>query len=557
MLVEIRCDKFIRHGEQRPPIRFHAGLNSVLGDESGSNSIGKSTSLMIVDFAFGGNDYVLKSTDVQNQVGPHDILFTFVFGGKPYYFSRNTLEHTKVWQCDEAYSPIKEMTRDEFCAFLLEMYHIELLYTTFRDIVGRYFRIYGRDNLDEHRPLSTVRGEAPKKAINALMKLFDAYAAIHDLELAHEKSKNERDAYKKAQDFQFIPRIGKRQLQDNEKRIANLHAELAQLQVNSGNQLMGLDTDQAERIADLRKRLTTAKRQKSRLLSQLSSIEADMGYERRFPESLFDVATSHDKLRARAFQRLQSFFPGVNLRKISEIDEFHDQLVGVLNEEYEEARQRYRTLVDVADEEISGLEREIRASGLTPKISRAILEEYATKKGQIKAIEKENETYSKFEELKAAVKEMEERLLAMQEERIGFLQSTINVRMDKINDIVYQGEKKPPVLTIKKPNSYTFLTPDDTGTGTSYKGLVVFDLAVLQLTALPALIHDSVILKQIADEPLERIIGLYSETPKQVFIALDKKSSYTDNAQKMLEKSTVLSLSDGGNELFGRSWNLK
>lgn len=232
-------------------------------------------------------------------------------------------------------------------------------------------------------------------------------------------------------------------------------------------------------------------------------------------------------------------------------------MVNVLNSEYEEARQRYHTLINVATEEIASLEHQIGLSGLTPKVSRSILEEYAAKKGQIKAIEKENKAYMKMEELKSAAKEMEERLLALQEEQIGFLQSTINVRMDKINDVVYLGEKKSPVLTIKKPNSYTFLTPDDTGTGTSYKGLVVFDLAMLQLTDLPALVHDSVILKQIADEPLERIIELYSDTPKQVFIALDKKGSYTDRTQKKLESSTIINLSDGGNELFGRSWNLK
>jgi len=302
----------------------------------------KPEDLLGSDFAFGGNDYVLKSTDVQNQVGLHDILFAFEFGGRRYYFLCNTIEHTKVWQCDENYRPLKEMTRDEFCAFLFEMYRIELPHTTFRDIVGRYFRIYGRDNLDEHKPLGTTRGEVPKKAITALMKLLAAYAAIHDLQVAFEKSKNERDAYKKAQDFQFIPSVVKRQLQDNEKRIEELQAELAQLQANSGNELMGLETDQADRIADLRKRLTTAKRQKSRLLSQLSAIESDIGYEKQFPESLFDVATSPDNLRARAFQRLQSFFPEVSLRKISDMEAFHKQFVGVLNEEYEEAQQRHR-----------------------------------------------------------------------------------------------------------------------------------------------------------------------------------------------------------------------
>lgn len=558
MLVEIRCDKFISYGKQRPPILFHYGLNTVLGSESGSNSIGKSTFLMIVDFAFGGDDYVLKSTDVQNKVGPHTIQFAFEFGGERYFFSRDTINYTHVSRCDMEYKPIVDMTRDQFRSFLLENYDIKLPHISFRDIVGRYFRIYGRDNLDEKRPLSTAHGEAPKKAITALMKLFGVYAAVHDLEVAFEKSKDERDAYKKAQDFQFIPRIGKRQLRDNEKLIADLKDELAQLQVNSGNELMGLDSQQAEILADLRWRLTTAKRQKSRVISKLKAVENDMVFDRR-NHSDNDVfyGDASDSGKIRAFQKLQSFFPDVELKKIDDIERFHQQLVNVLNSEYEEARQRYHTLINVATEEIASLEHQIRLSGLTPKVSRSILEEYAAKKGQIKAIEKENEAHMKMEELKSAAKEMEDRLLALQEEQIGFLQSTINVRMDKINDVVYLGEKKSPVLTIKKPNSYTFLTPDDTGTGTSYKGLVVFDLAMLQLTDLPALVHDSVILKQIADEPLERIIELYSDTPKQVFIALDKKGSYTDKTQKILESSTIINLSDGGNELFGRSWNLK
>ena len=56
MLVEVQCDKFIKNGQIREPIRFHTGLNAVLGDDNGSNSIGKSTFLMILDFVFGGSD---------------------------------------------------------------------------------------------------------------------------------------------------------------------------------------------------------------------------------------------------------------------------------------------------------------------------------------------------------------------------------------------------------------------------------------------------------------------------------------------------------------------
>ena len=50
MLKTIKCDKFIDHGVPREPIRFHNGLNVILGEKGATNSIGKSTLLMIIDF---------------------------------------------------------------------------------------------------------------------------------------------------------------------------------------------------------------------------------------------------------------------------------------------------------------------------------------------------------------------------------------------------------------------------------------------------------------------------------------------------------------------------
>ena len=82
MLVKVQCDKFIRYGKIREPIEFKAGLNTVIGDANGSNSVGKSTFLMILDFVFGGKDYVNKCLDVQENVGEHRINFTFEFDGE-------------------------------------------------------------------------------------------------------------------------------------------------------------------------------------------------------------------------------------------------------------------------------------------------------------------------------------------------------------------------------------------------------------------------------------------------------------------------------------------
>lgn len=45
--------------------------------------------------------------------------------------------------------------------------------------------------------------------------------------------------------------------------------------------------------------------------------------------------------------------------------------------------------------------------------------------------------------------------------------------MDKINGKIYNGHKKAPILNIPDSSHYTFMTPDDSGTGTNYKGMIV------------------------------------------------------------------------------------
>lgn len=75
---------------------FHSGLNAVVGDEIASNSIGKSTMLMIIDFVFGGEDYIKKNHDTVDQLGHHDFRFVFEFLDKEYFFVRSTNEYKSV-----------------------------------------------------------------------------------------------------------------------------------------------------------------------------------------------------------------------------------------------------------------------------------------------------------------------------------------------------------------------------------------------------------------------------------------------------------------------------
>lgn len=128
--------------------------------------------------------------------------------------------------------------------------------------------------------------------------------------------------------------------------------------------------------------------------------------------------------------------------------------------------------------------------------------------------------------------------------------------MEKLNDFIYAGQNKAPILKLND-SSYRFTTPDDTGTGTSYKSMIVYDLAVLELSALPFLIHDSYLLKQIQDTAIEKILELYEMAGKQIFISIDKVSSLTQKSVEIIQKSSIINLYPNGGELFGRCWNKK
>lgn len=66
MLIEMKSPAFKKQGEERPPIHFKEGLNVVLGKEDGAMSIGKSSSLLAIDFVFGGDTYI-KSDGVKKR----------------------------------------------------------------------------------------------------------------------------------------------------------------------------------------------------------------------------------------------------------------------------------------------------------------------------------------------------------------------------------------------------------------------------------------------------------------------------------------------------------
>ena len=295
MLNEIICNEF-----KKKKVEFHLGLNTILGDDLGSNSIGKSTFLMIIDFVFGGKDYLLKSTDVQKNVGKHVIKFHFIFSGKDYYFSRDTNSNEKVNICDEKYNIKDEISLSKYCEFLKQKYQIDLYDTSFRDIVGRYSRIYGKENLNEKRPLDIISKEPSSKSINALLKLFDLYKNISELENLLREKEEALTTYKKAIKYNFIGSIGKREYTRNLKEIQKLNEEELKLINDLENNLLDLNSEQAEQLIQLKNKLSVLKRYRSKLIGDIVLLKEDI--------------EGNTSLKNQKINELLDFFPKINIK---------------------------------------------------------------------------------------------------------------------------------------------------------------------------------------------------------------------------------------------------
>ena len=533
MLFEIYCEQF-----HQKRILFNEGLSVVLGTNTGDNSIGKSTFLLIVDFVFGGSTYS-HAEDIIKNIGPHDIFFAFKFGENTHKFCRNSVDSHHVWKCDNNYTKLSPINIDEFCNWLDNQYGITLPSLTFRDGTGRYIRVYGKENCLEHKPLHYTAVEKAEKACIALLKLFDAYSPIQALAVQAEKSAQEYTSYTKAQKYHFVTKITKSQRDKNEAEIKELTAEIESLSSSLAQGLLDIDSVASDQAIYIKSLLSRAKRIRSRLRSKLSVLEENGEYK-------FSSTTE-------SFADLQIFFPNINTMKLESVEAFHRKIASIFKAELRSEKKAIEQEIVECNRLIADYEAQLKTLIQNPNLSKAILARHSELLKAIDRMNAENEAYDKLQILKKNKQEDDARLQDIRQKKLAEVSYQLNDEMSRLNDAIYEGSYNAPVLDFTE-TQYTFHTPDDTGTGIAYKGLIVYDLAVLGLTKLPLLVHDSVILKQISDDAIEQIITLYANAGKQVIIALDKQTSYTETTERLLNACAVLRLTPGGQELFGKSW---
>lgn len=538
MLREIQSDAFKSHGEIRPPIVFSDGLNVVKGPDDFDNSIGKSTFLMIVDFAFGGNDYVEKLRNVQKHVSDHVINFTFEFAGNLYYFSRSNTEPDIIHVCEKDYKQTdKTWSVSQFTSWLQDRYGI-VNSLTFRSIVSRFFRVYNRENLDEMLPLRMFKSETEEKSIESIIQLFNLYSPIERADIEAAEAETKKKAFTEAQKFEYIPQINKTKYKANIKRIEELEQSKIDLAEQSSLNLLDMDSEASSALSALKSELSKFKRQRGRLYNQLNRIKEDKDSESRSYRGDFSV--------------LQEFFPTVEVEKLKTLEKFHRDISTILSGELRTAEAEIWNAINLLNIQISRIEESISGIQASPHLTKVVLENYARIDRELTLLKRENDYFDKLQKLQEEYKIKSDILLTQVMKQAGILQETLNGKMADLNKTIFPTSVTAPRITFVSPKKYEFYTPDDDGTGTNFKGMVVLDLACLALTDLPALIHDSYVLKQISKNSIEKIFELYLASGKQIFVAFDNLPAYTNETVDIINAHTVLELSGGDNCLFGK-----
>lgn len=250
------------------------------------------------------------------------------------------------------------------------------------------------------------------------------------------------------------------------------------------------------------------------------------------------------------YHELEQFFPDVDIQRIEKIDNFHHQITKFLKLEFEREKNTIEENVEDLSHHISQLANEAQEikNQQGPNVQTALLNEYADKKAELKQLEDENKNYQKKKKLQQDKKDQQDALKATINTELAEVQHSLNTKMASLNGQVYLVH-----FNQLKPTGYDFETINDQGT--SFKGLIILDQTCLDLTHLPFFVHDSLLFSNIEIDRRNRIIEMYAQETKQIFISIDSIEVLSEKAQEIIRENTVLTLERGGKELFGRSWN--
>lgn len=552
MLVEIQSDAFKGKKIQNGKITFYKGLNSVVTSESANNSTGKSSFLLAIDFAFGGKAYAEDEAKIIANVGHHTVNFAFEFNGKKSYYSRSTSDLNKVQVCNSDYSAINTISLVEFEKRISEQYGFEDKSLTLRGAVSPYFRISHKSPKTLSNFLKGSEKQDDRSSVVNFEKLFNSFDRIKEADKKAEMARKSAEVFSEAVKRNYIPAGIKddSELEKISEKAEMIKKELAELSRTADKDIFSLDAKNSEKLKLLEQKYRKASGRKTRLENKIAVAE----------ESLEGLnAPTKEELAV-----LQSFFPGLNIKKVYAVEQFHESLVAVLKSQITDEIQNLKMQFNQAELDFEAVKSQYENALPDGGFSKAAFESYGEKYLELQDLYNRMENYRKSKMIKA---ESEEAKSALNQKEIDVLNSIadkVNDCMAKLNALVNNGEWKNPVLEFMLPKTrtakgisvYSLASGNDAGDGTENANVIMFDLSVLKMTRLPAIVHDLFVRSELDEKRNEDCIKLYAaKTEKQIFTVFRSIQNYSEEVQNIIKSNRVLELSVGGGELYGtRKW---
>lgn len=538
MLKEIQCPLF-NHAR----ISFHQGLNIILGDDDAKNSIGKSTALMVIDFAQGGDSFIEDEAGAIRALGHHYYNFSFVFAGKPYFFSRSTDASDVVHVCDKDYARQSELPIEDYRRKLKELYGLASLESSFRSAVSPFARIWRKGGLEPDQPFIATPKEPTGTAIGRLIDLFDHSSDITVEKKVIDEQKERKKFIAGAMNAKIIPKINNTQYKTNTKTIAENAVQIEQLRQGFGGALNAYEALFDESLRHMQQRKNELTNLRSELQSKVNRLEREIsGITPRLSANIALVA---------------EFFPTVDVVRLEQVEAFHQKMGGIVKKELKDELAAALLEVSALTSEIMSSEQQIqtalKSKGMPDDLFKRIFD---LKEVTDKATE-ENKHFEQKAQLDEAIKISSHRLDEIYVQIFLEIEAKINLKLKAFNKVVYGPARNSSELRIKSANSFSFTSPEDTGTGKSYAGLIGFDMAMLALTRLPFIMHDSVVYKNIEVAATKKILRILAAIKaKQIFLSFDEAKKFGSQSEQLIFKFTVLKLSHN-DLLYKKDWRDK
>lgn len=535
MLIKIICPLF-KHGE----ISFSLGLNVILGDDDAKNSIGKSLALMVIDFAMGGTSLLADKAGAIKSLGHHVYSMEFIFGGQSYFFQRSTDIPDRIQVCNQAYETIEEISDDTYRAKLKSLYDLDCLNGSFRSLVSPFSRIWNKGSLDPNCPFSGDIKESAGLAIERMIDFFEYTDSIYEEKSILYGYKEKNKIISKSMSAKIIPKINKGEYKKNQKAIAENAVAIENLKKSFSGAL-----DAYEALFD--EGLRVLQQKKNELINKRNGLQVKISRLKR------DLLGVTPRLAAN-ISLIKEFFYEVNDERLEQVEAFHQKIGKMVQKELK--KEFDLCLKDELDlsAEISKLDDDIHTSLADKGTPNDLFARVFELKEVTDRAAEENRFYEKKAAIGNAVLLAKERLEAIYSDIFLNIESVLNSKLKRFNKVVYGPNRNASQLRINNANSYRFISPEDTGTGKSYAGLIGFDLAMLSQTRLPFIIHDSVIYKNIEVPATRNILRILAAVKrKQIFLAFDEASKFGNKTERLLRTHTVLKLSHN-DLLYNKDW---